>query len=89
LRTAFISVIVAPLANSARLTACLSASVMPGAGAVINAEPPPEISAITRSSGVKLRTASRMRRAAVSLIASGTGWEASRISIRSVGTAWP
>ncbi len=51
LRTAFISVIVAPLASRARLTACLSASVMPPAGSVMSAEPPPEIRAITRSSG--------------------------------------
>ena len=37
-----ISVIVAPLARSARVTACLSASVTPSTGAAHSAEPPPD-----------------------------------------------
>ncbi len=88
-RTAFISVIVAPLASSARFTACLSASVSPSAGKASSADPPPEISASTRSSGPRPRTRSSSRRAPRSLLASGTGWDASITSIRRVGTAWP
>ena len=53
LRTQFISVMFAPDASSARLIACLSASVRPAAGAAHNADPPPDISASTRSSGPK------------------------------------
>ena len=43
LRTVLISPIVAPERSSARVTACLSASVRPGAGSASSAEPPPEI----------------------------------------------
>ena len=43
LRTVLISPIVAPERSSARVTACLSASVRPGAGNASSAEPPPEI----------------------------------------------
>jgi hypothetical protein len=42
LRTALISVIVAPERKSARVTACLSSRVRPGAGRESKAEPPPE-----------------------------------------------
>ena len=42
LRTVLISVMVAPERNNARVTACLSASVRPGAGKASSAEPPPE-----------------------------------------------
>ena len=64
-RTAFISVMLAPQASSARLTACLSASVRPGAGAASRAEAPPDISAMTRSSSVRFwtRSSSRLRAA--------------------------
>ena len=41
LRTQFISPIGAPDRSSAALTACLSASVSPGAGKLRSAEPPP------------------------------------------------
>ena len=50
LRTAFISLIDAPDASSARVTACFSASERPAAGAIQLADAPPEISAKTRSS---------------------------------------
>ena len=43
LRTALISPIVAPQRSKARVTACLSSSVMPGAGRASSAEPPPEM----------------------------------------------
>ena len=89
LRTTFISPIGAPEASSARLIARLSSSVSPGAGSAISAEPPPEISAITRSSAVRSLTVSSMRRAAISLLASGTGWLLDSTVIRCVGTSWP
>ena len=40
--TVLISPIVAPERSKARVTACLSARLRPGAGKVNNAEPPPE-----------------------------------------------
>ena len=89
LRTAFISPMVAPLFSSALLTACLSASVKPGAGRLRSAEPPPEIRQRTRSSGVSPRTSSKMRSAASRPAASGTGWPASITSILLVGSLWP
>ena len=51
LRTVLISTIDAPDASSARVTACLSVSERPAAGAIQLAEAPPETSASTRSSG--------------------------------------
>ncbi len=89
LRTQFISEMFAPQASSARLIACLSASVSPSAGAAQSAEPPPDIRASTRSSGPRPRTRSRRRRAPRSLLASGTGCEASITSMCLVGTVWP
>ena len=50
--TAFIAAIGAPDASSARLTAISSSSVSSPAGAGSSAEPPPQISATTRSSSV-------------------------------------
>ena len=49
-RTVFISTMLAPDFSSARLTACLSARVRPGAGSASSAEAPPEIRQSTRSS---------------------------------------
>ena len=86
-RTQFISLIVAPLVSSAALTARLSASVRPGAGATSSDEPPPEISAMTRSSAVSPVTLSAMRRDATSPASSGTGCAACTISMRSHGTS--
>ena len=63
-RTQFISLMVAPLASSARLTACLSRSVRPSSGSGSRAEPPPEIRHSTVSSGRKPLTRSSMRRRA-------------------------
>ena len=87
--TQFISSIEAPERSSALETACLSSRVSPGAGRASSDEPPPETSASTRSSGPRPWTRSRMRRAAASPAASGTGCAASTISIRRQGTAWP
>lgn len=77
----------APLRSKAALTACLSARVSPVPGATSSEEPPPEMSAITRSSEVSPRTASRMRCAARTLAASGTGCAACTISMRRHGTS--
>ncbi len=88
-RTQFISEMVAPLFSSARLTACLSARSSPGNGIGSSAEPPPEISAMTRSSGDRPDTSALMRRAASAPASSGTGWLASRISMCAQGAAWP
>ena len=88
-RTALISPIVAPERSSARVTACLSARLRPGAGRASRAEPPPEIRQTSWSSRPRPSASSRMRRAACSPLASGTGWLASTISMRSHATAWP
>ena len=87
--TVFISPISAPEDRSARLTACLSASVRPSAGSASSAEAPPEISAMTRSSGPALLASARIRSAASRPRASGTGCEASTISMLRQGTPWP
>ena len=90
LRTVFISPIGAPERSKARFTACLSSSVNPGRGGRLSSEdPPPEISAITRSSSVSPSTIRRIRAAALRPFASGTGCAASTISMRWHGTAWP
>ncbi len=73
LRTQFICAMSAPELSSARLTACLSSSVRPGAGRASSAEPPPEIRHSTRSSADRARTLSRIRPAARQPAASGTG----------------
>ena len=89
LRMRFIVPIGAPEASSALLTSFLSSSVRPGAGKVSSAEAPPEISAITWSSGRKFCTAAMIFRAASSLAASGTGCAASSTVIFCVGVLWP
>ncbi len=89
LRRQFISPIAAPEASSALFTACLSASVRPGAGSESRAEAPPDIRQSTRSSAPAPSASARMRRAAASPAASGTGCEASTTSIRRQGTPWP
>ena len=50
-RTVLISPMLAPERSSARVTACLSASVNPSTGAIQLADAPPESSTSTRSSG--------------------------------------
>ena len=85
-RTVLISPIVAPERSNARVTACLSAKVRPGAGSARSAEPPPEIKQISWSSGPSPRAMSRIPRAASSPARSGTGWLASTISIWSQAT---
>src|SRR6185312_8772688 len=88
-RTVLISPIVAPERRRSRVTACLSASVRPAAGSASSAEPPPEIRQTSWSPSPSSPARARMRLAAFSPAASGTGWLASTISIRSQGTAWP
>ena len=60
-RTAFIWVMSAPEASSARLTACLSSSVRPSAGSASSADAPPEIRHSTRSSAPARFAYSRIR----------------------------
>ena len=85
-RTQFISVIVAPEASSARLIACLSASVTPASGSGSSDEPPPEMRHSTTSSAVRPPTKASRRSAARRPASSGTGWAASMISMCSQGT---
>jgi len=73
LRTPFISPMCAPETSRARFTACLSERVRPGAGRLSKDEPPPEIRAITKSSGPRPWTNERMRSAALPPASSGTG----------------
>ena len=89
LRTALISPIAAPERSSAPVTACLSASAIPGAGRVSSAEPPPETRQSARSSAPSPSAMARMRAAASRPPASGTGCAASTTSIARVGTRWP
>ena len=81
LRTQLISVMVAPLRSKARLRSCFCASVMPSAGMLSSAEPPPEIRQITRSDGCRPAVICSMRCAACWPAASGTGCAASTTSI--------
>ena len=60
-RSVFIAEIGAPEASSAWLTAISSASVSPAGGDGSSAEPPPEISAMTRSSAVRPATGIEQR----------------------------
>ncbi len=78
LRTVLISPMSAPERNSARVTACFSANVIP-AGAIQLAEAPPDISTSTRSSAVALAASSSARAAESSPAASGIGCPASII----------
>ncbi len=87
LRTQFIAEIGAPEASSASLTAISSAKVSSPAGAGSSAEPPPQTSAMTRSSGVRPETSSVSRLAAFKPASSGTGCEASSTSMFFVGAA--
>ncbi len=73
MRKAFIAEIGAPLASSALLSAISSSSVSAPAGAGSNAEPPPQMSATTRSSAVKPSTAFSKAAEPASPAASGTG----------------
>ncbi len=79
--TAFIAEIGAPDASNDLLTAISSSKVRPSGGDGNNAEPPPEMSATTRSSSVRPDTASNSRFEAASPASSGIGCDASMISI--------
>ena len=90
LRTVLISPIVAPQRSSARVTACLSARVRPGAGKGQQGR------AAARDQADQLVVGpepARQRRGCAappaSPAGSGTGWLASTISMRSQATAWP
>ncbi len=85
LRTAFMAEMGAPEASSALLTAISSSSVMPSGGDGSRADPPPEISATTRSSSLNPDTALNSRLEAASPAPSGTGCAASMILMRSQG----
>ena len=74
---AFITEIGAPEASSARFSAASSSSVRSPGGQGSKAEPPPQISATTRSSGPKPLTAANSASVAASPAASGTGCAAS------------
>ncbi len=63
----------APQANSSLVSAWRSARLMPGAGSVSSAEPPPEISAITRSRSVAPSSGAAMRRAPSTAVLVGDG----------------
>ena len=86
LRTAFSSPIVAPASSSSRVTACLSPRLIGDAGAGVRADPPPDTRTSTRSRSVADEASASSRPAASSPRASGTGWPASAISMREVGT---
>ena len=89
LRTVLISWMSAPAASRARFTACLSASVRPGAGRLSRAEAPPDSRNSTRSSGPAACARSRICFVAATPARSGTGWAASTTRIERQGTAWP
>ena len=77
------------ISAGAVVSACLSASVMPPAGSVSSAEPPPEIRHSTRSSAVEAR---RERQDARRRLPAGcVGHRMRRLDDldRRVGTAWP
>ena len=63
-----------PLARSASFSACLSARVIPSAGAGSSAEPPPLIRRRRWSSSPSAATSSITATAAASPRSSGTGW---------------
>ena len=67
----------APAASIRRVIACLSARVMGGTGAGVSAEPPPETRTSSRSSAPADSASARIRWAAASPRASGTGCPAS------------
>jgi hypothetical protein len=79
--TSFMALIGAPERSSADVIARFSSNVRPGAGRLSSEEAPPEISAMTRSSGPAFLTRSNILCAACTPAASGTGWEASTTSI--------
>ena len=71
------------------LLMALGMALMPGMGSGNKAEPPPEIRHKTVSSARRPCTRRSMSRAACSPAASGTGWAASTMAMRSQGAAWP
>ena len=87
--TAFISRIEAPQARSCRFTARFSSGEIPSGGSESSAEPPPEISATTRSSAPAPSASASIRRAAAKLASSGTGCAASTTGTAVVSTRSP
>ena len=88
-RTALSWLMLAPAASSRRVMACLSASVMGGTGAGVRAEPPPETRTSRRSSAPADSASARIRWAAASPRASGTGCPASIRRTRDVRARYP
>ena len=88
-RTRFVCVMSAPEPSSSRFTSCFSASVTPATGAGSMAEPPPEISASTRSCGPAARSSASTSCAAASPAASGTGWPEASTRARGRGASLP
>ena len=72
-RTAFNWLIVAPHSRRRRVTACFSASVIPGTGAGVSADPPPEMRQRTRSRDRASPAIRRISAEAASPRASGIG----------------
>ena len=85
LRTVLTSTIEAPEARSARVTACLSASERPAAGAIQFAEAPPETRTSTRSCGPADSAKASASIVAARPAASGSGWPASTTRTIRVG----
>ena len=81
-RTQFMAPIGAPLRSNSRLTAIMSSSVRPADGRVESEDPPPEISASTRSSGVSPCISASISAAAAAPAASGVGWLPKRSAMR-------
>ena len=85
LRTQLISEMVAPDRSNSPVTARLSASETPGAGAASSADPPPESRHSKRSSSPSPAARLRISSAAASPAPSGTGCAASATRMREVG----
>jgi altronate dehydratase large subunit len=77
-RTVLISWMVAPPVTSARLAARKSSRQMPSCGNVSREEPPPEITATTRSPLVAVESRARAARAPSTLAWFGFGWSAGK-----------
>ena len=89
LRTAFISLMAAPLLSMRRWSSCLSSSDTRPGGELNNAEEPPVTQHSARSSGPNPSASSSMALLAATLASDGTGWSASMISIRLSGPPSP
>ncbi len=87
--TQFISLMLAPLCSSFVFNIFLSSRLMPSAGRVSRAEPPPETRNTTKSSEVRFATSACISRAAAIPASSGMGCDASSTLMDLVGTLCP